>query len=78
MRTTFQIIAALLTIGFTTAVWYGSGWLLDRMNADFAWGALAMLVLVLIVFYVSQWLDKSSSNAARTREHQGSRRTIDL
>lgn len=78
MRTTFQIIAALLTIGFTTAVWYGSGWVFDRMGFEFLLGFLSCALLLLIVYFVSQWLDRSSANAARTREHQGTRRTIDL
>lgn len=90
MRTTLQIIAVLLTIAFSTAVWFGSGWLLDRMSFDFTLGALFMLAVVLLVYFVSQWLDKtdldpgglwskrSASDATRSREHQGSRRTIDL
>lgn len=78
MRTTLQIIAALMLIGFTTGVWYGAGWIADRMGLDFVLGALFMLALVLIVYYLSQWLDKSPPDAARPREHQGSRHTIDL
>lgn len=91
MRTTFQIIAVLLTVAFTTSVWFGSGWLFDRMGFDFALGAMFMLALVLLVYFVSNWLDKTDldpgglwtkrsvpPDATRPGEHQRPRHTIDL
>lgn len=77
-RLTLQIIAGLLTVAFLTAVGLGLDRLLDFMSFDFTLGALSMLCLVLVVYFASQWLDKSAANAARPGEHQRPRHTIDL
>lgn len=77
-RLTLQIIAGLLLVGFLVVLRYFWDWLTAQFTPDFVYGFLTCGVLVLIVFYTSQWLDKSASDATRSREHQGSRRTIDL
>lgn len=78
MRLALQIIATLLTIAFSTAVWFGSGWLLDRMSFDFTLGMLFAFALIALVYFVSQWLDKSTPDATRTGQHKSPRHSIDL
>lgn len=78
MRTTLQIIAALLTIITLSIIGYAMRDLIDFMGPSFAAGMLFAFAIMTFVYFVGRWVDGSASANAARREHQGSRRTIDL
>ncbi|MEZ5781809.1 MAG: hypothetical protein R3D70_09290 [Rhizobiaceae bacterium] len=78
MRTTFQIIAALLTVITLSIIGYAMRDLIDFMGPSFAAGMLFAFAIMALVYLIGRWVDGSTPANTASCEHQGSRRTIDL
>lgn len=75
-NTVLQLIAAVITVVVLAVLHQGLGWFLDQMTPQFAYGALCGALVVLFMFAIGIWMDRSATFGRG--QQKSPRDTIDL